>query len=257
MTTELMERQDTAPASVNNSTSFLMVAMEKGYDLDQIERLMDIQDRHDAAQAKKAFVAAMAKFKSIPIKIPKDTQNGKYGSWYTTIGVLVNTVLPAMSQCGLSHRWDTEQPSMQEVRVTCTVTHEMGHSESTTMMAPPDKSGSKNPIQEIKSTRTYLQSATFESIMGLASTNANINDDGNGATQGKPVEYITDAQVGQLLDMAAAIAEIEPERNAEKGLIKYLKVSSVDLIPANRFSQALSVLTAVLSDAKKKQEVAA
>ena len=252
MTKEIVKRTGVLPAEQSTPVNMMMVAIEKGYDLDQIEKLMDLQERNDQAQAKKAFVSAMAKFKSLPIKIPKDSFNKQFGSWYTSIGVLVNTVLPFMGQCGLSHKWETEQPSMQIIKTTCTVTHEMGHSESGSMIAPPDKSGSKNPIQEIKSTRTYLQAATFEDLMGLASTNACINDDGNGAAPAQAIEYINDDQKGQLFDMVAAISELDPDRNAEKNLIKFMKVSSLELITADRFNVALSTLKKVLENAKAK-----
>jgi hypothetical protein len=52
------------------------------------------------------------------------------------------------------------------------------------MTSPPDKAGAKNPIQEIKSAITYAKVCTFESICGLASTDGNLDDDGNGSGRG-------------------------------------------------------------------------
>ncbi len=252
MNTELVTTQKSSIPQVAESVSLMQMALEKNYPLEQIEKMMELQDRFDAKEAKKAFIRAMAEFKSEPIVIVKDATNNKYGSKYMTIGNLVNSALPRMGECGLSHRWDVNQNG-NLVTVTCIVTHEMGHSESTSMTAAPDKSGSKNPIQEIKSTRTYLQSATFESLMGLAATDANINDDGNGS---QSVQYIDDKQKGQVFDMIAAIAEVDPSLT-ETNFINYMKVASVDLIPVNRFNQAMSGLKATLAGAKKAQEEAA
>ena len=231
------------------SLSIFHLAIEKGYDFEQIEKMMELQEKFEKREAEKAFVKAMAKFKAEPLVITKDGFNKKYGSPYSTIGNIVNTVTPRMGECGLTHRWEIDQTDGIMIKSTCIVTHESGHSESTSMYGPPDKSGSKNPIQEIKSSRTYLNSATFENLMGLASSNANINDDGNGAG-GHPVTYLDDKQKGQVLDMIAEIITIDPQRD-ETSFINYMKVTSVDLIPANRFNQAMSCLKTTLNDAKK------
>ena len=50
------------------------------------------------------------------------------------------------------------------------------------MSAPPDTSGSKNLIQQLKSTKTYLEIATFESVTGIAAIDKG-DDDGNSAGQ--------------------------------------------------------------------------
>ena len=232
------------------SLSIFHLAIEKGYDLEQIEKMMQLKEKFDKLEAEKAFVRAMAEFKAEPLVITKDGFNKKYGSHYSTIGNIVNTVTPRMGECGLTHKWEIDQSNEAMIKITCIVTHEAGHSEQTSMSAPPDNSGSKNLIQEIKSTRTYLSSATFESLMGLASSNANINDDGNGAA-GHPVTYLDDKQKGQVLDMIAEIITIDPQRD-ETSFINYMKVTSVDLIPANRFNQAMSCLKTTLSDVRKE-----
>jgi len=193
MTTEIVERQDQTPVS------FMNTAIAKGLDVTQIEKMLDLQAKYEAMEAKKAYTKAMSDFKAVPLVITKDKDNKQYNSRYTSIGNLVNTVLPVMSKFGLSHKWEIEQTE-QLIIITCVVTHLMGHSEFTKMSAPPDKSGSKNTIQQIKSTRTYLQGATFESAMGLASSDSNFDDDGNGAG----LEFITPEQVKTITDLINA-----------------------------------------------------
>jgi len=199
-------------------------------DLDKIEKFMDLKERHEANEARKAFHFAMAEFKKQPILIGKDKKNTQYNSMYTTIGNLVNTIAPTLGKHGLSHKWDIEQSSDGMVKVTCVATHSLGYSDSCSMFAPPDKSGAKNAIQQIKSTRTYLQAATFESLFGLASSDANINDDGNSSAL---VECIGEKQISQLTDMLLAIEK------SESDYCKYLKVSSLENIPLNMFSQCV------------------
>ena len=160
-------------------------------DFARIQQLLDLKERWDVIEAKKAFVAAMAAFKNEAIRIDRDKENKQYNSRYVSLGNLVTTVTPYLSRHGLSARWDIDQSA--GIRVTCVITHAMGHSESVSMTCPPDKSGAKNPIQEIKSAITYAKACTFESICGLASTDSNLDDDGNGSkTAALPEERYTE-----------------------------------------------------------------
>lgn len=173
------------PVLADNSPAALMqTAMNRGMDLDKLEKMLELQCRWEERESKKAFTKAMANFKADPPTIYKDKINKQFGSMYSSIDAMVNPAIPYLSKYGLSHSWQYGEPAEKQVVVTCTITHELGHSESVTMSAPPDTSGgnSKNPIQQIKSTQTYLKIATFEAVTGLVSQEANLNDDGNAAS---------------------------------------------------------------------------
>lgn len=160
--------------------NIIELAIEKGASIDQMERLIAMQERFEANQARKAYVQAMSDFKTEEMVITKDKDNKQYGSRYTSIGNLVNTVTPRLSKHGLSAEWSLDQTD--GIRVGCTITHSLGHSgETKWMKVPPDTSGAKNPIQQIKSSLTYAKIATLELATGLASSEANLDDDGNGA----------------------------------------------------------------------------
>lgn len=163
----------------------LEVAVRQNADLDKLSKLMDLQERWERNEARKAFVVAMSAFKAESISVVKDKINKQYSTGgsearYVTLGNLVGTVTPYLSKHGLSARWDIDQSN--GIKVSCLITHVMGHSESVSMVVPADKSGAKNPIQEIKSSITYAKACTFESITGLAASDANLEDDGNGAS---------------------------------------------------------------------------
>jgi ERF superfamily len=161
----------------------LQMAVQKGVDIEQLTKLMELKERWEANEARKAFVDAMAEFKRESIVIIRDKTNKQYESKYVSLGNLVNTVTPYLSKHGLSATWSVDQTSA--IKVSCTIRHSLGHSESVSMTVPPDTSGAKNPIQQIKSAITYAKACTFESACGLASTDANVDDDGNGSGFGK------------------------------------------------------------------------
>jgi hypothetical protein len=83
-----------------------------------------------------------------------------------------------LSKHGLSADWQIEQKG-NDIKVTCILSHALGHSESVPFTVPPDGTGAKNEIQKIKSAITYAKAVTYESVCGLASTDANSDDDGN------------------------------------------------------------------------------
>ncbi len=176
-----------------STMGMLQLLVKQGADADKLKQFMDLADRHEAKLAKQAFTEAMSAFKANSIQVVKDKDNLQYGSKYVSLGRLVNTVTPFLSENGLSVRWDIDQSS--GIKVTCVITHTRGHSESVSMTCPPDNSGKKNPIQEIKSAITYAKACTFESICGLASTDANVDDDGNGGMDySEQIEWIANAK---------------------------------------------------------------
>lgn len=180
----IVDKRHIAAPEAEQPTSDLLalihMAVQRGSDLAMVEKLMDLKDRHEQTAARKSFIEAMSAFKAHAISVVKDKTNSQYSSKYVSLGNLVSTVTPFLSQHGLSVHWEIDQTAA--IKVTCIVRHVMGHSESVSMVCPPDKSGAKNPIQEIKSAITYGKACTFESICGLASTDANLDDDGNGAS---------------------------------------------------------------------------
>ena len=218
----------------------IALAISKGSNLEQIEKLMLLQERFDANQAKKAYVKAMADFKANAPLVDKDKVNNQYKSKYTSLGNLINTVSPVLSKFGLSASWDIKQNGI--IEVTCKMTHFMGHSETATMNAPADGSGAKNPIQQIKSTITYLKGVTFESITGLASTDDNVDDDGNAAVS----ELITEAEQSNLVDL------ITSTKSDMQRFLKFMKVKNLAEIRKDELNKAIVPLNAKMSRPKAK-----
>lgn len=179
----------------------------------------------------------MSNFKASPPQIVKDMLNKQYGSKYSSLANFVNTVNPELSRHGLSSKWELNQSG--GITVTCVMTHIMGHMESVSMTAPADTSGAKNPIQQIKSTVTYLELATFQAITGLVASDAAMDDDGNGAG----VSYITDSQAA---DLDALLDEVGANKVA---FLDYFKIGKIEELPAKAYQQAVT-----MAEAKRKKE---
>jgi hypothetical protein len=167
----------------------LALAVSQGADMEKLKQLMDLQERWERNEARKAFVAAMAAFKAEPVNIFKrkgvDIPGGAKFK-HATLADVVDGVVANLSKHGLSHRWVVEQQDKNAVVVRCVLTHIAGHSEECMLQAAPDESGKKNSIQQVGSTVTYLQRYTLMAICGLAAKD--MDNDGNGAPNKKPPE---------------------------------------------------------------------
>jgi len=168
--------------AVGSTPSDLLIhAMNSGASIEQLEKLMDLKMRHEANEARKAYVQDMAQFKMNPPQIIKDKLVAFSGTRYThaTLGAVTQAVAAGLAQHGFSHRWDTKQDAGQ-ITVECIITHRLGHSESISMTARPDDSGKKNAIQQVASTITYLQRYTLMAATGVAAMDES-DDDGHAA----------------------------------------------------------------------------
>jgi len=110
----------------------------------------------------------MASFKAHPPRIAKN-KHVKFGNTeydHATLDNVCEVLTKALSDVGISHRWETEQRD-GKIIVTCVLTKGV-HSERTSLEAVADSSGSKNAIQAIGSTVTYLQRYTLLAATGMA-----------------------------------------------------------------------------------------
>jgi len=150
---------------------------------------------------------------------------------YASESALLNTINPELSKHGLSANFTfPESTDAKTLKVGCTITHEQGHSESVVLPGPIDTSGAKNPLQQVKSTVTYLRKATFEAITGVASSDG--DDDGNSAGGG----FIDDKQLKKISDMITS-------KNVDMiQFLGYMGVEATDEIPAKDFSKAMIAL---------------
>lgn len=233
---QLTKKENTELQTTGGYASAIQLAVEKDFDVAKLEKLMELQERWEKNEARKAYFLAMAEFMKDPPKIIKDLINKQYNSPYVSAPNLINTANEGASKHGLFARFDFSKDEGEQIVVSCIMSHVLGHSESVTLSGPPDGSGSKNPLQQRKSTITYLEKATFEGITGIMSQDT--DDDGNTAD----LEYITESQA---IDINSLIDEVKADRSK---FLKYLGVESVEIIPVKLYGKATKAL-----EAKRRQ----
>lgn len=202
----VVEESKTAVAI--NPMQMIAQAVAQGADVDKLSKLMDLQERWQKEEARKAFVTALNAFKANPPDIFKNKDvyhNGVFKYKHATLDNASGAIGAALVEHKISHRWDTEQREGGIIRVTCVLTHELGHSERTPLEASPDQSGGKNSIQAVGSTVTYLQRYTLLAATGMA-----VQDQDDDGRQGK---RMTDAEIQRYTE---AIEQLTPEDDAAK-----------------------------------------
>lgn len=241
MGTDVAERQDTLPQTRQGTAitpaDMLQSALDRGLDPESLQKFMDLYDRFEAKQAKAAFDQALADFKRNPPKVVHDLKNAQYDSTYSSLANLVNTVNASLAEHGLNATWEYSQD--ETIHVTCVLSHTQGHSVRTTLSGPPDDSGKKNSLQQIKSTTTYLRGATFEAVTGVATTAVNKDDDGNGAAGPAISEQ-------ELADLEALVDEVGADKAQ---FCKVCKVESLADLPKSKLKGAIAKL-----EQKRKQK---
>lgn len=256
---DLTPYQPALPAAPQAPTpaTLLQMAVHQGANLDTLERLMDLQERWEANEARKAYVTAMTKFKAEPLVIFKKKAVGfenKDGDWvgymHAELSDVTDVVVPAMAKHQLSHRWDVKQDAGR-ITVKCIVTHALGHSESVEFFGPADASGKKNAIQQIASTTTYFERYSLLAVLGMATTGMD-NDGESGAdpsAEGKRARWLEDQlaniesarnvkELRQIMEYALNTAKSNNDKDMEHRLIAARDAKLKTAQPANQGAPA-------------------
>ena len=102
----------------------------------------------------------------------------------------------------------------------------------TTIKLPADVSGNKNAVQAVASSVSYGKRYTAGALLNLTSHGE--DDDAYAAA----VEYVSDEQLVKLREW------LDSTGSNEDKFLKFMKVDSLDQIPAKAYEKALSALRA-------------
>lgn len=219
----------TYPVQAMTPADMLSMAVERGASIDVMSKLMDLRERWEAGQARKAFDEAVAAAKA---QIPAIVKNreGHNNKRYADFAAIAKVVDPIISQFGLTYRFRTTQTD--RINVTCVLSHKGGHAEENTLAGPADTTGNKNAIQAIGSTLTYLQRYTLVQALGLS---ASEDDDGRSGNMGASV---SEDQIGELVELMDSVS-------ADKAaFLRFFKIDALADLPADKFGKAVAMLNA-------------
>lgn len=230
----------------------LQLALEKGTNVEQLERLIALHERVSNRNAAIEFAEAMAKFQADcpPITHSKKAKittssGGGYEYTYAELDAIARAVNPILARHGLSYSWDTSINEKGWLHCTCTVRHINGH------VAPPANfslpTDSNNPgmsaQQKVASATTFAKRQSLIAALGI--TTSDDDYDGGGASvDPRPIS------AKQLQEIEELVTDAQPDLPK---FLAHLGVEDLKQLPASRYREAVSFLRQKVEQDKKKK----
>jgi len=185
-------RGKTAP-ELSGSSKLIELAVSKSFDVERLEKLIDLQERQEKKEAKRLFSEKFAAMQSRlqPIMRNKTAMKGgekMYG--YASIGQIQKAVQKIVTEYGFSYYW--ERPAINHERKWVTVTFVLagwGHEKKTEAEGPiMEPTQRQNALQALQGSITYLRRYSMKDGLGI------VDDDDDRDAAGGDVR-IVDAEV--------------------------------------------------------------
>ena len=164
------------PALVNESdgVALIRMALERGIDTDQLEKLINLKNREEERQAKQRFDKEFSKLQRKLGPVLRDKQatdpknNDRVLYAFAPIETIVKAVGPTITKAGFSWRWTyDERDDGKKLATTCHVTG-WGHEETTTVVLPVAPGNSfANAVQQVGISQTYGDRYSFKGAFGI------------------------------------------------------------------------------------------
>jgi hypothetical protein len=217
----------------NSPAGIMQIALNKGIDIDRIEKMLELQEKWEAREAKKTYAKAMAEFKANSPEIIKTVHveyrnnKGDLVQWdHSELGKICEDITKGLSPYGFWHKWEKRKEDGM-IYIKCILTHADGHSESVEDFGPPDTSGNKDALKADASTTTYLQRHTLLAVTGLAE-------------KGTDRDSIPDKAETITHDQINALQKIIDDKNIDTvEFFKWAKVEKIDDILSKSYDLVL------------------
>lgn len=223
----------TVPADepVNMLALIARLAQDPSVDADKMERILAMQERLEARQAKAAYTQAMVKMKPLlpvidrkgRIEVREKTASGKRdGDITQSTGFarwedIDEAITPILTAHGFVLTFRTGTATDGKVTVTGILSHEQGHSDETMITLPHDSSGSKNAVQAVGSTFSYGKRYTATALLNIRTR----GEDDDGVKAGDTDATLTPAEIAELTET------IHKDGGDIEKFVAYMKVESV------------------------------
>lgn len=233
-------KQDQLPGMPEPSNILDVIARaanDPATDVSKMEKLLEMYERISAKNAEVAFNAGMKAAQEEMPRILRNKQNQQTNSRYADLEQVNAAIVPVYTKHGFSLSFGTADcPVEGHFRITCLVSHVSGHSRNYQADVPNDMTGmkgnqNKTATHGFGSTMSYGRRYLALLIFNITLTNE--DHDGN-----KPGETLSDEQIANI---EALLTETASDKAK---FLRYLKVSSLEEIPAKNYSAVVKIIEA-------------
>ena len=220
----MVDMEATAMASV-----IAQAARDPNVPVEKLEKLYELQKRVRDDAAERAYLEAIA---NLQADLPTVARKGKsHNGMYARFEDIIDAVRPKLVAQGFSLTFRTHQTD-KAITITGVLGHRDGHKETTSVVLPPDTSGSKNVVQSWGSSTSYGKRYVALSLLGIATENE--DDDGN-----KAGDTQAPAHTVETLQKLLTETRTEPGR-----VCAHYSVETLDDLTAKQISEAITGLIA-------------
>lgn len=169
---EIIKPQTIAPKEQDNSIEgFISAAIKAKLPIETIKEFLAMRKEIKADQAKEAFTMAMAQFqKDCPvIAKTKEVKNkdGKVTYRYAPIDSIILQVKKTLGENKLAYDF-SETRTDKEITVTCTITHALGHTKSSSFTVEIGNEAYMTDTQKYGARNTFAKRYAFMNVLGIA-----------------------------------------------------------------------------------------
>jgi hypothetical protein len=217
----------------------IIEAVQKTGNVTDLKELLAIQKDWEANEARKSFAKSFAVVQSNIEAVVKTRTNSQTHSKYADLGDIIESAKPVYTKEGFSIIcYEGDCPKENFMRVFADVLHCAGHKETYHLDLPMDGMGFKGnanmtAIHGKASTSQYARRYLICMILNIPLA----DNDGNTQT----MEHITPVQLKMLDDL------IEVKGLDKASLLTYLEAESLEVLPVNQYSKALTAINAAKS----------
>lgn len=140
--------------------------------VETLERLFALREKVKAEQAKEAFVTALATFQSEIKTIAKTKKvmgkDGKLRYMFAPMDSIIDQVKKPMGEHGFSYTWSVDNSQPGFVTAVCTITHSLGHSQTSDFKIPIDADAYMTAPQKVASALTFAKRYSFCNALGIS-----------------------------------------------------------------------------------------
>ena len=229
-------------AEVISTAQLIQEGIAKGIDLVALKEILKLREIDDAFKARKAYAKDFATAQANIMPVVKTKENKHTHSMYADLADVIEITQPIYTKEGFSVTFnETDCPKEGHVRAIADVLHYLGHREQYHLDIPLDGAGIKGnanmtAIHAKASAMQYARRYLMCMIWNIPTS------DNDGNTQVLP--NITDKQLHTLRDLLIA------KELPESGLIKVLKVDSLEELPEKRYMEAMGIISAKVKTVK-------
>lgn len=202
---------------------FERLATNPDVDVEKLERLIQMQERIMAHNAKAAFNAAYSRMQAELPEVAERGQivvKGTVRSHYAKLEDIQVAVKPVLKAYGFAIRHRTEWPEGKAnvIRIVGILSHEQGHSEESVFEAPMDRSEYRTDIQSMGSTVSYGRRYTTLDLLNISTRGA--DDDGQKSGRPTPPDGFDDWWSDMTATTTEGLTTLEKAWQASKADFK-------------------------------------